>query len=79
IITEAPHTPLTSQTFTNALTHFLCLAVAVCGFYSVIRLCALPLYRKMGLLARKKNRERSNWLQLPALIVGAFIIDLLLL
>ncbi len=33
----------------------------------------------MGLWARKKNRERSNWLQLPAMIVGAFIIDLLLL
>ncbi|EEA4005299.1 mechanosensitive channel protein [Salmonella enterica] len=78
-ITDAPHKPFNSQTFTNALTHFLFLAVAVFGFYSVIRLCALPLYRKMGLWARKKNRERSNWLQLPAMIVGAFIIDLLLL
>ena len=29
--------------------------------------------------ARQKNRERSNWLQLPAMIIGAFIIDLLLL
>ena len=28
---------------------------------------------------RGKNRERSNWLQLPAMIIGAFIIDLLLL
>ena len=27
----------------------------------------------------QKNRERSNWLQLPAMIIGAFIIDLLLL
>ncbi|HHS1135355.1 TPA: mechanosensitive channel protein, partial [Salmonella enterica subsp. enterica] len=78
-ITDAPHKPFNSQTFTNALTHFLFLAVAVFGFYSVIRLCALPLYRKMGLWARKKNRERSNWLQLPAMIAGAFIIDLLLL
>ncbi|MDU5730328.1 MAG: mechanosensitive channel protein, partial [Citrobacter freundii] len=32
-----------------------------------------------ALTARRKNRERSNWLQLPAMIVGAFIIDLLLL
>lgn len=78
-ITDAPHKPFNSQTFTNALTHFLFLAAAVFGFYSVIRLCALPLYRKMGLWARKKNRERSNWLQLPAMIAGAFIIDLLLL
>lgn len=33
----------------------------------------------MGQWARQKNRERSNWLQLPAMIIGAFIIDLLLL
>ncbi|VDZ79973.1 Potassium efflux system KefA protein [Salmonella bongori] len=78
-ITDAPHKPFNSQTFTNALTHFLFLAGAVFGLYGAIRLCALPLYRKMGQWARKKNRERSNWLQLPAMIAGAFIIDLLLL
>ncbi|HHE5698147.1 TPA: mechanosensitive channel protein [Citrobacter amalonaticus] len=78
-ITDAPHKPFNSQTFNNALSHFLMLAAAVFGFYWLIRLCALPLYRKMGNWARKKNRERSNWIQLPAMIVGAFIIDLLLL
>lgn len=78
-ITDAPHKPFNSQTFTNALTHFLMLAVAVFSFYWLIRRCALPLYRKMGNWARKKNRERRNWLQLPAMIIGAFIIDLLLL
>lgn len=78
-ITDAPHKPFNSQTFTNALTHFLMLAVAVFSFYWLIRRCVLPLYRKMGNWARKKNRERRNWLQLPAMIVGAFIIDLLLL
>jgi len=78
-ITDAPHKTFNPQTFTNALTHFLMLAASVFGFYWLIRLCALPLYRKMGQWARRKNRERSNWLQLPAMIVGAFIIDLLLL
>ena len=78
-ITDAPHKTFNSQTFTNALTHFLMLAVSVFGFFWLVRLCALPLYRKMGQWARRKNRERSNWLQLPAMIVGAFIIDLLLL
>ncbi|AMG93961.1 mechanosensitive channel protein [Citrobacter amalonaticus] len=78
-ITDAPHKPFNSQTFKNALSHFLMLAAAVFGFYWLIRLCMLPLYRKMGNWARKKNRERSNWLQLPAMIVGALIIDLLLL
>lgn len=78
-ITAAPHKPFNSQTFTNALTHFLMLAAAVFGFYWLIRLSVLPLYRRMGNWARKKNRERRNWLQLPAMIIGAFIIDLLLL
>ncbi|MDW2644128.1 mechanosensitive channel protein [Citrobacter sp. HN-141] len=78
-ITDAPHKTFNPQTFSNALTHFLMLAVSVFGFYWLIRLCALPLYRKMGQWARRKNRERSNWLQLPAMIVGAFIVDLLLL
>ncbi|QLR83535.1 mechanosensitive channel protein [Citrobacter freundii] len=78
-ITDAPHKTFNPQTFTNALTHFLMLAVSVFGFFWLVRLCALPLYRKMGQWARRKNRERSNWLQLPAMIVGAFIIDLLLL
>ncbi|HAJ8236467.1 TPA: mechanosensitive channel protein [Escherichia coli] len=78
-ITGSPHKPFNPQTFSNALTHFSMLAVLVFGFYWLIRLCALPLYCKMGQWARQKNRERSNWLQLPAMIIGAFIIDLLLL
>jgi hypothetical protein len=33
----------------------------------------------MGQWGRHKNRDRGNWLQLPATIAGAFIFDLLLL
>lgn len=44
-----------------------------------MRLAALPLYRKMGQWGRHKNHDRSNWLQLPATIAGAFIFDLILL
>lgn len=78
-ITGSPHKPFNPQTFTNALTHFLLLAALVFAIYGLLRLCALPLYRKMGQWGRRKNRERNNWLQLPLMIVGAFIIDLLLL
>ncbi|WP_054179999.1 mechanosensitive channel protein [Trabulsiella odontotermitis] len=78
-ITGSPHKPFNPQTFTNALTHFLLLAALVFAIYGLLRLCALPLYRKMGQWGRRKNRERNNWLQLPSMIVGAFIIDLLLL
>ncbi len=47
-IIRSPHKPFNPQTFSNALTHFSMLAVLVFGFYWLIRLCALPLYRKIG-------------------------------
>lgn len=78
-ISTAPHKPFNPQTFTNAVTHFLLLAGLVFALYALLRLCALPLYRKMGQWGRRKNRDRSNWLHLPAMITGALVIDLLLL
>jgi Small-conductance mechanosensitive channel len=78
-ISTAPHKPFNAQTFTSAATHFLLLAVLVFALYSLLRLCALPLYRKMGKWGRKKNRERNSWLHLPAMIALAMVIDLLLL
>ena len=76
-ITGSPHKAFNSQTFTNAAWHFLLLAGLVFAFWWLVRLAALPLYRKMGHWGRHKNR--GNWLQLPATIAGAFIFDLLLL
>ncbi|WP_425499455.1 mechanosensitive channel protein [Klebsiella indica] len=78
-ITGSPHKPFNSQTFTNAAWHFLLLAGLVFAFWWLVRLAVLPLYRKIGHWGRHKNRERRNWLQLPATIAGAFICDLLLL
>nr|WP_318382260.1 mechanosensitive channel protein [uncultured Enterobacter sp.] len=78
-ITGSPHKSFNSQTFYNAASHFLMLAGSVFVFYWAVRFCMTPLYRKMGKWARKKNKDRANWLQLPAMIIGAFIIDLLLL
>ncbi|MGG7445204.1 mechanosensitive channel protein [Kosakonia oryzendophytica] len=78
-ITGSPHKSFNPQTFTHAATYFLLLAALVFAFWLLVRTCVSPLYRKMGAWGRKKNRERSNWLQLPAMIIGAFIIDLLLL
>lgn len=75
----SPHKPFNPKTFNNAASHFLMLAAMVFAFYWLVRLCAWPLYRKMGQWGRKKNRERSSWFHLPLMIAGAFIIDLLLL
>lgn len=49
------------------------------SFYWLVRLCAWPLYRKMGQWGRRKNQQKSSWLHLPLMIASAFIIDLLLL
>ncbi|EML9724599.1 TPA: mechanosensitive channel protein [Klebsiella aerogenes] len=78
-ITGSPHKPFHADAFRNAAGDFLLLAGLVFAFWWLVRLAALPLYRKMGHWGRHKNRERNNWLQLPATIAGAFIIDLLLL
>ena len=75
----SPHKAFNPQTFSNAASHFMMLAAMVFAFYWLVRLCAWPLYRKMGQWGRKKNRERSSWFHLPLMIAGAFIIDLLLL
>lgn len=73
------HKPFNPRTFTAAATQFLLLASAVFIFYWLVRLCAWPLYRKMGQWGRKKNQQKSSWLHLPLMIAAAFIIDLLLL
>lgn len=75
----SPHKPFNPHTFTTAATQFLMLAGAVFLFYWLVRLCAWPLYRKMGQWGRKKNQQKSSWLHLPLMIASAFIIDLLLL
>lgn len=75
----SPHKAFNPQTFGNAASHFLMLAGAIFTFYWLARLCAWPLYRKMGKWGRKKNREKSSWFHLPLMITGAFVIDLLLL
>lgn len=78
-ITGAPHKPFHADTFRHAASTFLMLAALVFAFWWLVRLAALPLYRKMGQWGRHKNHDRSNWLQLPATIAGAFIFDLILL
>lgn len=75
----SPHKAFNPQTFSNAASHFLILAASVFTLYWLLRLCAWPLYLKMGRWGRKKNREKSSWLHLPLMISAAFVIDLLLL
>jgi hypothetical protein len=63
-ITASAHKPFHAETFRNAAGHFLLLAVLVFAFWWLVRLAALPLYRKMGQWGRRKNHDRGNWLQL---------------
>ncbi|MCU6670736.1 mechanosensitive channel protein [Enterobacteriaceae bacterium H4N4] len=75
----SPHKAFNPDTFSHAARQFLMLAGSVFAFFWLVRLCAWPLYRKMGSWGRKRNRERSSWFHLPLMITSAFIIDLLLL
>lgn len=78
-IVSAPHKAFNQKTFFTALNHFLMLAAALFAFYWLIRMMAMPLYRRMGHWGRKKSNQPGSWLHLPLTIIGAFIIDLLLL
>lgn len=78
-ITGTPHKTFNQQTFIKALTHFAMLAACVFAFYLLVRLCMTPVWQRMGKWGRKKNRDRSSWFPLPLMIIGAFVIDLLLL
>lgn len=78
-IADAPHKPFNQHTFFTALSHFSMLAVALFAFYWLIGWAMTPVYRRMGQWGRVKNSDRTNWLHLPGMILGAFIIDLLLL
>lgn len=53
-ITASAHKPFHAETFRNAAGHFLLLAVLVFAFWWLVRLAALPLYRKMGQWGRRK-------------------------
>ncbi|WP_338576955.1 mechanosensitive channel protein [Erwinia sp. E_sp_B01_1] len=78
-IAEAPHKPFNQKTFFTALSHFSMLAAALFAFYWLICWAVGPIYRRMGQWGREKNSVHTNWLHLPLMILGAFIIDLLLL
>ena len=78
-IADAPHKPFNQNTFFTAISHFTMLAVALFAFYWLLCRAMTPVYRRMGQWGRAKNSVHTNWLHLPAMILGAFIIDLLLL
>lgn len=55
----SPHKPFNPETFSNAARHFLLLAAGIFAFYWLVRLCAWPLYRKMGRWGRKKTSRKT--------------------
>lgn len=78
-IVSAPHKSFNQQTFFNALKYFAGLAAAVFAFYWFTRLLMYPVWQRMGRWGRNHNLERTKWLHLPATIVVAFLLDLVLL
>ncbi len=78
-IVNAPHKSFNQQTFFNALKYFAGLAAAVFAFYWFTRLLMYPVWQRMGRWGRNHNLDRTKWLHLPATIIVAFLLDLVLL
>ncbi len=78
-IVNAPHKSFNQQTFFNALKYFAGLAAAVFAFYWFTRLMMYPVWQRMGRWGRNHNLDRTKWLHLPAAIIVAFLLDLVLL
>lgn len=78
-IVNAPHKAFNQQTFLNALKYFAGLAAAVFACYWLTRRLMYPVWQRMGRWGRHQNLERTKWLHLPATIMMAFMLDLLLL
>ena len=78
-IVNAPHKSFNQQTFFNALKYFAGLAAAVFAFYWFTRLMMYPVWQRMGRWGRNHNLDRTKWLHLPATIIVAFLLDLVLL
>ncbi len=78
-IVNAPHKSFNQQTFFNALEYFAGLAAAVFAFYWFTRLLMYPVWQRMGPWGRNHNLDRTKWLHLPATIIVAFLLDLVLL
>ncbi|MDY0925186.1 mechanosensitive channel protein [Enterobacter sp. CFBP8995] len=78
-ITNAPHKAFNQQTFLNALKYFAALAASVFAFYWLTRRMMWPIWRRMGRWGRNQNLERTKWLHLPAAILMAFVLDIVLL
>ncbi|WP_249221637.1 MULTISPECIES: mechanosensitive channel protein [unclassified Pantoea] len=78
-IVNAPHKSFNQQTFFNALKYFAGLAAAVFAFYWFTRLLMYPVWQRMGPWGRNHNLDRTKWLHLPATIIVAFLLVLVLL
>lgn len=78
-IVNAPHKSFNQQTFFNALKYFAGLAATVFAFYWFTRLMMYPVWQRMGRWGRNHNLDRTKWLHLPATIIVAFLLDLVLL
>lgn len=79
-IDSGPKRAFHRDNFLRALGYFLLTAAVTFAFFHLIRRLVSPLYRRMGDWGHHvKHRQQGPWYKLPAAIIGAFVIDLLIL
>jgi len=79
LVNSAPHRNFDSTAFFHALGYFLSMVVVTFAIFHLIRRLISPLYTRIGSWGRNAKQNDGPWYKLPTAIIGAFIIDLLVL
>ncbi|WP_082203846.1 mechanosensitive channel protein [Winslowiella iniecta] len=79
VVDSAPQRSFNPSAFFHALGYFLLMVVVTFAIFHLIRRMVGPLYTRIGSWGRNAKQNGGPWYKLPAAIIGAFIIDLLVL
>lgn len=75
-IDSGPQHRFNADRFFPALGYFLLTVAATFIFFHLLRKLISPLYRRLGHWGNDARLKQAHWFQLPASILGAFVIDL---
>jgi len=79
VVESGPQRTFDPSAFFHALGYFLLMVVVTFAIFHLIRRLVGPLYNRIGSWGRNAKDHGGPWYKLPAAILGAFIIDLLVL
>lgn len=78
-IDSGPQHSFRADRFFTALGYFLLTVAVTFALFHLIRKLVGPLYVRLGRWGNNARLKQAHWYQLPASILGAFVIDLVIL